>query len=242
MNLTYLRYELIRSVRNKRAFIFSLAFPLLLFYVIAGANRHITLDGIPFPTYYLAGMASFGTMVAMTSVGARIAAERQAGWNRQLRLTPLSTRAYMRAKVLTGYLTALITIILLFIAGATLGVHLTPTNVLHMTELVLIGLIPFAALGILIGHLFTPDSIGPFIGGGVSVLAFLGGAYGPVGGTHGALHVISQVTPTYWLVQAGHTLAGGQTWSTQGWITVGAWAVVLAALAARAFRRDTARV
>jgi ABC-type multidrug transport system permease subunit len=153
MNLTYLRYELIRSVRNKRAFIFSLIFPLVLFYVVAGANRHIKLEGIPFPTYYLAGMASFGTMVAMTSVGARIAAERQAGWNRQLRLTPLSTRAYMRAKVLTGYLTALITLILLFIAGATLGVHLTTTNVLRMTELVLLGLIPFAALGILIGHL-----------------------------------------------------------------------------------------
>ncbi len=242
MNLTYLRYELVRSVRNKRAFIFSLIFPLVLFYVVAGANRHIKLDDIPFPTYYLAGMASFGTMVAMTSVGARIAAERQAGWNRQLRLTPLSTRAYMRAKVLTGYLTALITLILLFIAGATLGVHLTPSNVLRMTELVLLGLIPFAALGILIGHLFTPDSIGPFIGGGVSLLALLGGAYGPIGGTHGALHVISQVTPTYWLVQAGHTLAGGPTWSTQGWITVGAWAVVLAALAARAFRRDTSRV
>lgn len=242
MNLTYLRYELIRSVRNKRAFIFSLIFPLVLFYVVAGANRHIKLDDIPFPTYYLAGMASFGTMVAMTSVGARIAAERQAGWNRQLRLTPLSTRAYMRAKVLTGYLTALLTLILLFIAGATLGVHLTMTNVLRMTELVLLGLIPFAALGILIGHLFTPDSIGPFIGGGVSLLALLGGAYGPIGGTHGALHVISQVTPTYWLVQAGHTLAGGQTWSMQGWVTVGAWAVVLAALAARAFRRDTARV
>jgi ABC-2 type transport system permease protein len=242
MNLTYLRYELIRSVRNKRAFIFSLIFPLVLFYVVAGANRHIKLDDIPFPTYYLAGMASFGTMVAMTSVGARISAERQAGWNRQLRLTPLSTRAYMRAKVLTGYLTALLTLILLFIAGATLGVHLTPTNVLRMTELVLLGLIPFAALGILIGHLFTPDSIGPFIGGGVSLLALLGGAYGPIGGTHGALHVISQATPTYWLVQAGHTLAGGQSWPTQGWITVASWAVVLGVLAARAFRRDTSRV
>jgi ABC-2 type transport system permease protein len=186
-------------------------------------------------------MASFGTMVAMTSVGARIAAERQAGWNRQLRLTPLTTRAYLRAKVLTGYLTALITIILLFIAGATLGVHLTPTNVLHMTELVLIGLIPFAALGIWIGHLFTPDSIGPFIGGGISLLALLGGAYTPIA-THGALHVIAQATPTYWLVQAGHTLAGQPSWSVKGWITVAAWAVGLSLLAARAFRRDTARV
>jgi ABC-2 type transport system permease protein len=241
VNSTYLRYELVRSVRNKRAFIFSLIFPLVLFYAVAGANRHIQLEGIPFPTYYLAGMASFGTMVAMTSVGARIAAERQAGWNRQLRLTPLSTRAYLRAKVLTGYLTALVTLVLLFIAGATLGVHLTPRNVLHMTELVFVGLIPFAALGIWIGHLFTPDSIGPFIGGGISLLSLLGGAYTPIA-THGALHVISQATPTYWLVQAGHTLAGGQAWSARGWITVAIWAVVLGGLAARSFRRDTSRV
>ena len=41
MNLTYLRYELLRSVRNKRAFIFSLVFPLVLFYIVAGANRNI---------------------------------------------------------------------------------------------------------------------------------------------------------------------------------------------------------
>jgi len=45
MNLTYLRYELIRSVRNKRAFIFSLLFPLIFFYLIAGSNRHVTLEG-----------------------------------------------------------------------------------------------------------------------------------------------------------------------------------------------------
>jgi ABC-2 type transport system permease protein len=242
MNLTYLRYELIRSVRNKRAFIFSLAFPLLLFYVIAGANRHVTLDGIPFPTYYLAGMASFGTMGAMIALGARISAERSVGWTRQLRLTPLSVRNYIRAKVLTGYMTALISLALLFVAGATLGVHLAVKPVLHMTGLVIVGLIPFAALGILIGHLFTPDSMGPVIGGGVSILAFLGGAWGPVGGDHGALHDISQATPTYWLVQAGHLLVGGTGWDSKGWIVIAIWTVVLGALAAWAFRRDTSRI
>lgn len=242
MNATYLRYELLRTVRNKRGFVFSLIFPLVFFYLIAGGNRHIELGGIPFPTYYLAGMASFGTMAAMISVGARIAAERSVGWNRQLRLTPLSVRSYLRAKVLTGYLTALITLALLFVAGSTLGVHLTAKGVVHMTELVIVGLIPFAALGIVVGHLFTPDSMGPVIGGGVSILAFLGGAWGPVGGTAGLLHTVSQSTPTYWLVQAGHTLVGAPGWSTHGWIVVAVWTAVLGALAAWAFRRDTLRV
>ncbi len=50
----------------------------------------------------MVGLASFGTMSAMLSCGARIAAERAVGWNRQLRITPLSPRAYFRVKVLTG--------------------------------------------------------------------------------------------------------------------------------------------
>ena len=34
-----------------------------------------------------------------------------------------------------------------------------------MTGFILVGLIPFAALGIVIGHLVTPDSVGPVMGG-----------------------------------------------------------------------------
>jgi ABC-2 type transport system permease protein len=229
-------------VRNRRFFIFSLGFPLIFFYLIAGSNRHQELGGIPFATYYLAGMASFGTMMAMISAGGRIASERQAGWNRQLRLTPLTPRQYFRAKVATGYMMALLTLVLLFVAGATLGVGLTAQHVLKMALLVAVGLIPFAALGIFVGHMFTPDSIGPVLGGGVSILAFLGGAWGPIGGTHGFMHEVSQATPTYWLVQAGHTLVGEDAWSTKGWIVVAAWSAVFAVLAARAYQRDTKRV
>lgn len=242
MKGTYLGYELLRSVRNKRAFIFSLAFPLVFFYLIAGGQRNQTLGGIPFPTYYLAGMVSFGTMAAMISTGAKIAAEREVGWNRQLRLTPLSTRSYLRAKVLSGYLTALVTVVLLFVAGTTLGVHLSAKGVLQMSGLVFVGLVPFAALGILVGHLFTPDSMGPVIGGGVSILAFLGGAWGPVGGDSGVLHNVSQATPTYWLVAAGRTLVGAPGWDSKGWIVVAIWAVVIGTLAAWAYQRDTKRV
>jgi ABC-2 type transport system permease protein len=45
-----------------------------------------------------------------------------------------------------------------------------------MLGLLLVGLIPFAVLGILLGHLVSVDSLGPVIGGGTSLLALLGGA------------------------------------------------------------------
>ena len=79
---------------------------------------------------------------------------------------------------------------------------------LAMTGLILVGLIPFAALGITLGHLLTPDSIGPAMGGGVSLLALLGGTWFPLG-SHGFLHDVAQYLPSYWLVQAGHVALGG---------------------------------
>ena len=116
----YTRYELLRTLRNRRFFILSLGFPLVLFFLIAGPNRNVhNLDGtgISPPMYFMVGMVAFGTMSSMLSCGARIAAERAVGWNRQLRISPLSTRAYFRAKVLTAYLMALLSMVVLYRVG-----------------------------------------------------------------------------------------------------------------------------
>jgi ABC-2 type transport system permease protein len=241
--ISYMRYELLRTFRNRRFFIFSLGFPLVLYYVIAGPNKNegsLGGTGISAPLYYMIGLAAFGTMNAVLAAGARIAAERGVGWNRQLRLTPLTTRDYFRAKVVTGYAMALITLVLLYAAGASLGVSLPAGRWLEMTGLMIIGLIPFVALGILFGHLLTSDSIGPAMGGTTALLALLGGTWFPV--TSGVMHDIAQALPSYWLVQASRVSLSGQAWGTEGWLIVAAWSVGLGLLAARAYQHDTQRV
>ena len=239
----YGRYELLRTFRNRRFYIFSFGFPLVLYYAIAGPNRNVASlggTGISAPLYFMVGLAAFGTMNAVLGSGARIAAERSVGWNRQLRLTPLSTRTYFRVKVLTAYAMALVAIALLYIAGATLGVRLQAGNWVEMTVLILIGLIPFAGLGILMGHLLTPDSIGPAMGGTTALLALLGGVWFPV--TGGAMHAVAEGLPSYWLVQAAHVGLGEPGWGTLGWAVVAAWSVGAALAAGRAYQRDTQRV
>ena len=241
--LAYARYELLRTFRNRRLWIFSFAFPLLLYYAIAGPNRgehSIGGTGIAASVYFMVGLAAFGTMNAVVGSGARIASERAVGWNRQLRLTPLSTRTYFRVKVLTAYVMAVVTILLLYTAGATLGVGLAARDWLEMTALILVGLAPFAAIGILFGHLMTPDSIGPAVGGTTAVFALLGGVWFPI--THGALHALAEALPSYWLVQAGHVGLGGKAWGATGWAVVAAWTIACAVLARRAYERDTRRV
>ena len=242
--LAYTRFELLRVLRNRRFFVLSLGFPLVLYFLIAGPQRNVhdlQKSGLSAPLYYMVGMAAFGTMSSMLSAGARIAAERSVGWNRQLRISPLSTRAYLRAKLLTAYAMALLSLLALYVSGASLGVSLPASRWIEMTLLILVCLIPLAALGIAIGHMMTPDSIGPAMGGGVALLAFLGGTWFPLP-AHGFLHDVGQLLPSYWIVQASHVAAGGHPMNAKGWTVIVVWTVVLAAVARRAYRRDTGRV
>jgi ABC-2 type transport system permease protein len=136
---------MLRSAR----FLLSLAIPLLIYVLVTAPNRtdrSLAGTGISLKLYFMVALASFGAMNAMLGSGVRIAVERSAGWNRQLRLTPLSTREYFATKVLTGYMVAACTIALLYIAGGTAGVHIAAGNWVKMTLLLLVGLVPFAAL------------------------------------------------------------------------------------------------
>jgi ABC-2 type transport system permease protein len=241
-DLTYVRYEILRTIRNRRFLIFSLVFPLILFFAIASAHRHVIVDGITFPLYYMTGMAAWGSMTAVISSGARIAQERQVGWTRQLRITPLKTSTYFAAKVLTGYMMALFSIVVLGLAGTLLGVRLGAVGWLTMLGLLLVGLIPFAIMGIMLGHLISVDSLGPAIGGITSLFALLGGVFGPLV-TSGVLFTIVKGLPSYWLVQAGKSaLEGGHVWTGEAWIVIVVWTLVMSRLGVRVYRRDTARV
>lgn len=236
-------FELLRTVRNRRFFVLSIGLPLAIYLLVAGSNRGVGDlggSGLPAPVYFMVGLASFGAIAASLSSGVRIAADRAAGWTRQLRLTPMPARGYLRSKITTGYALALLAIAVLYAAGALLGVRLAPDVWLRMTLLMVAGLVPFAALGIVLGHVLSVDAVGPAMGGATSVLAFLGGAWFPIG--NGVLAEVARWLPSYWLVQASRAAIGGSGWPLQGWLVVAAWSVALAALAGYAYRRDTQRV
>jgi ABC-2 type transport system permease protein len=241
MNTTYLRYEVLRTLRNRQGYIFSLIFPVILFLVFGGSNRNNTA-GFPSDikpiTYYMVGMLGFGAMGAVLAGGARIAVDRSTGWNRQLRLSPLRPGAYLAVKVAVGYLTAALTIAAMYVAGISLGARASFGHWVEMTVFILIGLVPFAAIGIWIGHLVRDDAMGPTMGGLMSLFALVGGAWYPVSGVLGQ---IGSWVPSYWIVQAGHIAVGGQSWSTKGWLVVLGWSAVFTVLATRAFLADTDR-
>lgn len=239
---TYLRYEVVRNFRNWRFVILTLAFPLVLYFAVASANKHVLFNGTAFPVYFMAAMATLGTMAAVISTAAVIAAERGSGWIRQMRITPLGPGAYFGAKAITGYLRALLTILLVSLAGTALGVRLSGSEWVTVIGLLLVGLIPFAVLGILLGHLLTADTSAPAVGGIVTLFCLLGGVYGFQIAKSGVMFDVIKGLPSYWLVQAGKTALGGGLWPAQGWIVIAVWTAVLVPLAVLVYQRDTSRV
>jgi len=142
---THVRYELLRALRSWRTLFLSFGLPLVVYCVIVPSKRHAVTDGIPFPLYFMTGMAAYGAMWGSINPGARIARDRAKGWVRALRITPLRVRTEIVAKVLTAYLIALVTLALLYLAGALFGVRLDAAQWFEMTGLLLVGLAPFVA-------------------------------------------------------------------------------------------------
>jgi ABC-2 type transport system permease protein len=239
---TYVRYEVIRNFRIWRFLFFALAWPVIVFFTVTSANRHATFDGVSFPLYFMAGMAAMGTIAGVVSRGSLIATERSIGWTRQMRITPLRPGIYFGAKVLCGYLMALLTIAAMCLAGLVMGVRLPAGNWLAFVGLMLVGLVPFAVLGILLGHLLSPESLLPAVAGITTLFALLGGAYGFLVAQSGALFEVIKALPSYWLVQAGKAALGHGGWPAEGWIVIAAWTAVLVPAAMLVYRRDTNRV
>jgi ABC-2 type transport system permease protein len=238
---TYLRYEVLRNFRNWRFLFLTLAFPLVLYLAVASANRHATFNGIAFTVYFMAAMATLGTMAAVVSSAAVIAADRSTGWTRQMRITPLTVGTYFGARVLNGYLRAVLTIVLVGLAGTALGVRLSATEWVTVVGLLLVGLIPFAVLGILLGHLLKADSSAVAMGGIVTLFALLGGVYGFQIAKSGPMFQVIKAIPSYWLVQAAKAAIGHGGWPAEGWIVIAVWTLLLAALAVFVYQRDTHR-
>ncbi len=233
----HLRYEILRTLRNPLFSGLTLGLPLVLFYSIASAQRHKTFDGTSFPLYFMTAMAAYGAMWATVAPGGRIARDVATGWLRQMRITPLRTRTEFTAKVIGAYLLALPTLILLFLAGASLGVRLGATQWLEMAGLFLVGLAPFIVIGFILGYLLPSDAAAAALAGVVILFALLGGVFGFQLATSGPMFDVIKGLPSYWLVQAGKTALGGGGWPAEAWIVVAVWTAVLIPVAALAYRR-----
>jgi ABC-2 type transport system permease protein len=246
MSLTYVRLEITRTFRNTRFVLFAIAFPVLLFLLQAGLFAKAgDPDHDAVAAALMVNMMAFGTISGAMSVGGRLAVERAAGWQRQLRLTPLTGPGYLGGKAISGMLVALPALILVpLVATLFQGVHLDAGAWLHIVLGTWLGAIPFVLLGLLLGQFGTVDSMQPVNMLVTMVMGFLGGLWIPIDGMPAWMHDIAEALPSYWLIQVARTaVTQDQTVSlatAAGVLAI--FSAVFGAAMIRRYRKDSARV
>src|SRR5262249_9729612 len=116
-----IKLELARALRNKKFLFFSVLYPSIIYLIFSsssGSNEKVSDTGLTVATYLMVSMASFGALTAVLMGNSeRIAKERESGWVRQLRLTPLPGRGYVLAKTASAAVVSLPSIVMVFVVA-----------------------------------------------------------------------------------------------------------------------------
>lgn len=241
MTLTYLIGSVRLTLANPRFLIFTIALPVVL-YLTIGATRSGQIAGTDASAYFMVNMALYGAMAATVNVGARIAIDRQVGWLRQLRLTPLTPRQYVLGRAGLALVLALPSLVLVSLVAETIGgVGLPLTTIAQFVGLALLALIPFAALGVAIGYAATGDNVQAMVGIIFNVLAILGGTWWPIAEDGGVMAAIARLTPSYWANVIGRSPITDESLTWGGAAVMVVWTAGLLAFAARRYRADESR-
>jgi ABC-2 type transport system permease protein len=245
--LSYLLVEIRRTSRDRRFLLFTVAVPvgfyLLWSSIFAKSGDVDAGTGLDAKTYLLVSMASFGALgAALSTTGARLAAERQSGWLRQLQITPLRPWAVITAKIIASMCLALPAIVLVDLTAAlTRHVHLSAGQWIAMGAMMWAGTLPFAALGTLIGSLVGADAAQPLTIACYFLLSILGGLWMSVSVLPRTLRAIAHWTPSNRFADLGWSAVAGHAPSASDLLILAGWSVVLGVLALVAYRRATVR-
>ena len=240
-NLTALKLEVRRVLRNRRTVMFILVFPSVFFFMFGLSAKAQAQGGAQAVAYIMISMAVYGAMVGTTAGGAAVAVERSLGWSRQLRLTPLRPAAYVAMKVLTAMTLGLIAIVTEYAVGAATGVRLAP-HVWVLSGLAgWLGSLVFAAFGLFMGFLLPSENVMQFVGPLLAVLAMFGGLFIPLSALSPTMRTVAHFSPVWGVgVLARAPLVGGFT--SGAILSIVAWTALFGMGAMTLFRRDTARV
>ena len=192
---TYVRFEVLRTFRNVRFFIFSLVFPVVLYVVVVGGNRNVTDfagTGLAFALYYMVGMVALGgdggrhrrrcadRGRALDRLGPPAAPDSAAGAD------VLRREGAQRVQL------ALVSIVLLYGVGiaSACGCRCASWGADDAAD-------PDRADPVrgdrhLVRARADRRQLGPALGGVTALFALLGGAWGPIAGANGFVHDIAR--------------------------------------------------
>jgi ABC-2 type transport system permease protein len=239
-----LRLEVLRTLNDKRFLLLVLLMPVAMYLLFTNMPGSDEPNGaLSAAVGAMISMAAFGAIgTALSATGPRIAQERANGWLRQMRITPMTGRDVITAKILAAMALALPAIVLVDVTAVIdHDVRMAVWKWLAIGGLLWAGTAPFAALGVWIGYLTSADSAFPVTYGIYLALSALGGLWMPPAMLPSALQHLARVLPSNRMAEFGWDLAAGHSLSPGGAAILTGWLLLFAALAVWGYRRTAAR-
>ena len=190
-----------------------LVLPVVFFAFFGLPSVGRPLEGVDAGAYLLASFGAYavGSMMVF-NFGIGVANDRAAKVDLLYRATPLPPLVYMAAKLVTAVVFALLALLLLF-GFATLvgGVRLQPDAWAQIIARLLLGALPFAALGFAIGYAAGPNAA-PGVANLIYLpLSFASGLFVPLAAMPELVQRAAPYLPTYHYGQLAWGAVGAQS-------------------------------
>lgn len=242
-NLTFLKIEILRLLRNRRNIIFTIITPVVFYFMFGGGKSiHQKMGNGNASSYVMISLAVYGAMIATTATGASVAVERAAGWSRQLRITPLRPGAYIAIKISSALIMGVFPVVAVFVTGALNGAQMTFAAWIISGFVAIGGALVFVPFGLFAGYLMPSESVMQILGPVLAILAFVGGLFVPMAFLNSTFRNIAKFTPAYGIGEIARSPMMGHGFDIASVANVIIWMTIFAFGAAMLFRRDTGRV
>lgn len=235
--------EVRRLLRNRRTMVFTLVLPPAFYFLFGGTTYTDQSAGRGnVSAYIMISLAVYGAMLATTSAGASVAVERAVGWSRQLRLTPLTSVAYIAVKSLAAIVMGAVAVGAVFaVAGIVGGARMDPWVWAASGVIAWFGALVFAAFGLFMGYLLPSENVMQLLGPLLALLAFLGGLFVPLDELGETFRSVAEFTPAYGVGVLARMPLTDSGSLLPALANVAAWTLIFGLGAVLRFRRDTAR-
>lgn len=224
----------------------SLFLPVMFYaFIGVGQSSQKIFPHVTFGAYFLASMAVYSVAnVMIFSFGISVATERGMKMDLLMRATPMPPFVYLLSKSITAIFFAALTLVVLFPFAYVAGhVRLDLSAWLTLASRVLLGSIPFIALGFAIGYLSGPNSAVAVINLIYLPTAFASGLFFPKQLLPSFIQSIAPYLPLHYFGQLGWDSIGAPTEGsvTADWLYLAGYGIAFFALALWAYRREEGR-
>lgn len=241
--LKEIKYEFLKNLRLRLYTASVLSFPIM-FYILFGLvmNSGHTIGATSVPTYLIATYGTWGVMGAsLFGTAAGLASDRGLGWLQVKRASPMPPFAYFVAKVVVSMAFSAIVLLSLFALGITLGgVRMSFAGFGELLATLVLGSIPFSAMGLALGYFAGPNSAPPTINLIYLPMSFCSGLWWPIMFLPKIMQKIALAMPPYHLAQLALGVVGAGTRESVvvHWEVLIAFTMICFGVARIGFQRD----